>query len=273
MGETKTKRILSFATGSNDNENSPVSGQPTGRGPKYKSTIIKEEFRALANKWTRGANWVRIIPGFQTFSKIKVPGGDFGIPTGHDPENPSWGVISAVFKKAKEHYPDFLDSLKANKDLKGMFWPKAWVAFWCIRQNAGDEVNPEPTYSLALVTASANDGSRGGMLGLGHQIKDICFSETEPGVRANAVDPASGNLICVTKTQGEQAEFPSYQIKLGTQAAPLETWAAKIPAEQAEGFVPPIEALNLLTGLDEQLEALKPLLPTGLYEEVKAQLK
>lgn len=111
-----------------------------------------------------------------------------------------------------EHAPGSLYS-KANKaGVRLLTDPMSlcWVA-----------IEHEGRFVPRLFLEGAYDGSRGGMQALGYRLWDVCTNLDPMVSDANPLDPETGVMVCVEKTQAKGAKYPTYHLRMGRKPRPV----------------------------------------------------
>lgn len=91
-------------------------------------------------------------------------------------------------------------------------------------------------------------------------------------IAVDAIDAECGRQICVEKTKGKDAKFPSYSVKVGRQPAPLMEFLNKMEPDERAALVPLDQVVRKLD-VEEQWECLTKLIAQEHVDKMRANLK
>jgi hypothetical protein len=206
------------------------------RKPAYQDLILKEEFQSRRLRFETGQTWLRILPALSTSAfgwmlgvySLGFGNGQYAHPKTLNPNARS--AFDHAYRWARENHPQALYS-KANKDGIRLLTNPVCV-FWALVESNGKFV-------ARVFQGSGYDGSRGGAPGLGHQIWRLTQEVDEGGsLTAEPVHPDRGVLVCVEKTQPKGSKYPSYNLRVGRQPAPMIEVIQKVESEDLVNLCP-----------------------------------
>jgi hypothetical protein len=265
---TKTTNTIEFATATTD--------AATGRSPwevgkktSYNDMILKPEFTDRKLKFPIGTTWMRIVPAFRESAHgwmmgvhaMEFDGGRCVHPRTHGNGNRS--AFDIAYAWLLQNCPEKLRS-KTNRDGFRLL-PDPMALFWVLLEEKGKMVS-------RLVQASAYDGSRGGIAGLGAQIWNLTRDTDETGALAHdVVNPQEGRLVSLEKTQAKGARYPSYTLRVGRQPAPIAELIAKTDPEELAAMCPLENVVRELTA-EEEWECVGKIIPADLVARIRASM-
>lgn len=233
----------------------------------YEDLVFKPEYAARRLRFPEGQTWMRILPPLRGsvhgwmlgVHALEFEGGRFAHPRTLTPNAKC--AFDTAYAWALEHSPHSLYS-KANKAGVRLL-PNPLAAFWVALEEEGLTV-------ARLFLGSAYDGSRGGMPGLGWQIWNLAQQRDEEGnLVADLAHPETGVLVGVEKTKAAGAKYPGYRLTLGRQAAPADSFIAKMDQEEAAAIVPLEKTIRLLSP-EEEWRCLSKIIPQDNVELIKS---
>ena len=128
---------------------------------------------------------------------------------------------------------------------------------------------------LRLISPSLYDGSRGGNVGLGYNLK-LKAEETdnEPGsdtfgenIHGDITNPEKGRLIKIERAKSDKAEYASYTAGIGKTDAPLDSYLDKLTDEEHDL----LEALENIVYIPTE-EEIHCILKNYIGEEIYNQI-
>ena len=259
---------IAFAPAAAATENStPRVSQNTS---SYNDLLLKPEFATRRYKFAYGTTWLRIVPALAGSTKGWMLGihalthqGDSGRhahPRSIRPGGRS--AYDTTYAWFKANRPKQLRSItnKAGHRLR----PDPVCLFWALFYEDGRTV-------ARLVMASGHDGSRGGAPGLGHQIWQLTKERDEDGnLVANPIDPDTGVQISVTKSKPQGSQDPSYAVRLGSMAAPIDGFLHYMEAGEIEALRP-LEEVVHVPNVDEEWQILEGMIGADLVAQIRAE--
>jgi hypothetical protein len=263
-----TNKTIEFAApsaGRTPNNNSTPWKRDKER--TYEDLVFKPEYAARRLRFPAGLTWMRILPPLRGsvhgwmlgVHALEFEGGRFTHPRTLTPNAKC--AFDRAYAWALEHSPRSLYS-KANKDGVRLL-PNPLAAFWVALEEEGRMV-------ARLFLASAYDGSRGGMPGLGWQIWHLAQQRDEAGnLASDLAHPETGVLVGVEKTQAPGAKYPGYRLSLGRQPAPADEFIAKMGADEAAALRPLEDTIRILSP-DEEWRCLAKIVPEENIQLIKS---
>lgn len=230
-----------------------VSPWSSAKKRTRENLVLKPEYSERQLKFEPGITWMRIVPVVKgsafpwmlELKTIEFEGGRFTHPRSLKSKAPC--VFDTAYTWAKKHAPGSLFSKSNPSGVRLLTDP--FCAFWAITEEQGHPV-------AKIFLGSAYDGSRGGVPGLGWRIWSLTQEKDETGQAvANPVDFEQGVMIAVEKKQSPGAKYPSYNLRLGRQPAPMTEIIAKMQPEELAAICPLEHTIRLLT-IEEQWECL-----------------
>lgn len=264
-----SKKPIEFAEASASR--TPNNNTPWKRDKQhtYEDLVFREEFASKRLRFPEGQTWMRILPPLRGsvhgwmlgIHALEFEGGRFAHPRTLTPNAKC--AFDRAYTWALAHCPQSLYS-KANKSGVRLL-PNPLAAFWVALEEEGRTV-------ARLFLGSAYDGSRGGMPGLGWQIWNLSQQRDEEGnFVADLTHPETGVLVGVEKTKAAGAKYPGYHLTLGRQAAPADSFIAKMDAEEAASIVPLENTIRILSP-EEEWHCLSKIVPEENLERIKSAI-
>jgi len=256
--------------------NSETSGLITSDSPwtesvngSYQDMLLKQEFATRRYKFPVGETWFRIVPSLKGSAKGPILGayvlnyksGRHVHPRTLNPGAKS--VFDAAYQWYKTHRPEDLYSKQNKVGLKLLADPVCLL--WMITELDGH-------LTSRLLTASGYSGGRGGTAGLGHQIWDLSRETDEDGqLLGNPADPMLGTQICVLKQQAPGARFPSYLVKRGRLAAPINEMLDKMTNDDVS-VITALEDVIRIPAHEEEWQLLENVIGKDNAEQIRNDL-
>ena len=235
----------------------------------YEDLVFKSEYASRRLRFPEGQTWMRILPPLRGsvhgwmlgIHALEFEGGRFAHPRTLTPNSKC--AFDKAYAWALENTPSSLYS-KANKSgVRLLSSPLA--AFWVAVEEEGRTV-------ARIFSASAYDGSRGGMPGLGWQIWHLAQQRDEDGnLVADLTHPANGVLVGVEKTKAAGAKYPSYRLTLGRQPTPVDVIIDKMDAEESAAIVPLEDTIRVLSP-KEEWHCLSKIIPEENIELIRSAI-
>lgn len=233
---------------------------------RFKEQCIDPDYADRRLKFPIGETWLRIVPALRASSFGWMLGlHTINTPHGRHVHTKTLlpGAKSAfdhAYSWLRDHKPESL-YCKTNKDGARLL-TSPMCLFWVIT-----EVDNKPVTRLIL--ASGYDGSRGGAAGLGYRILQLTQERSESGeLVCDPTNPLTGPQICVTKIQADGAKYPSYTLRCGRDAKPLNELIESMDPGEQEAIVP-IEGVVHLPDLDEEWDLLAEVLDKDTVTKIK----
>lgn len=255
----------------NTNTTSQTAGSPwsSKNSGDFLELILKPDYESKRLRFSvrAGGNWFRIVPGMKAsihgwmmpLHVLSFPGGKVLHPKSLKKSTPS--VFDYSYGWMKQHQPEALYS-KTNRQGARLLTDPVTLC-WVLVEEGGKTV-------ARLLMASGYDGSRGGVPGLGYQIWQASKEMDETGsVVADAIAPEAGLRMCVEKTQPKGAKYPSYNLRVGRQPAPIDPMIAEMDPEEIKALIP-LENVVREISEEGQWECLARCLPPSTVAEIRA---
>jgi hypothetical protein len=261
----KTVEFAEASAGRTTNNNSTPWKRDTQRA--YEDLVFKPDYAARRLRFPEGQTWMRILPPLRGsvhgwmlgIHALEFDGGRFAHPRTLTPNAKC--AFDRAYTWALEHTPHSLYS-KTNKAGLRLL-PNPLAAFWVALEEEGRMV-------ARLFLASAYDGSRGGMPGLGWQIWHLSQQHDEDGnLVTDLTHPEKGVLVGVEKTKAPGAKYPGYRLTLGRQPAPADSFIAKMEPEEAAAIVPLEDTIRILSP-EEEWRCLSKIVPPENLDLIKS---
>lgn len=266
MQNTRIKFAEDSAETPNNTTSSPWKRERTST---YEDLIFKPEYAERKLRFPVGQTWMRILPALEGSSNgwmlgihaIEFEGGRFAHP--RTIKRNAKCAFDHAYSWANANAPQSLYS-KANRNGVRLL-TNPFATFWVAVEEEGRTV-------ARLFFASAYDGSRGGVPGLGWQIWHLAQEKDEDGnLIADPAHPKKGVLVGVEKIQAKGAQYPSYRLTRGRQPAPADEFIAKMDEEEISALVPLEETIRVLTPEEEWQCLAKVMAPTTI-EQIRTSL-
>lgn len=234
----------------------------------FEDRILKSEYRDYRLKFADGDNWFRILPAIcpsalgwmPKLEVLNFPGGRFVHPRTLAAK--ARGVFDHAYSWAKINCPKALFSKENREGARLLTDPMRLC--WVVVEKEGHRPVPR------LLLATGYDGSRGGNPGLGHQILRAALETDEQGnVVTDAIDPNAGLRLCVEKKRATGAKYPSYTVRVGRMAMPINALIEAMAPEDRQALTP-LE--NVIERIDEeeQWQFLAKLIAPSTVAEIRA---
>lgn len=239
------------------------------RESSYQDMVFKPEYAARRLRFPLGQTWMRILPALRGsvngwmlgIHAVEFEGGRFAHP--RTLKKNARCAFDHAYSWALESCKQSLYS-KANRDGFRLL-TNPFSTFWVAVEEEGRTV-------ARLFSASAYDGSRGGVPGLGWQVWQLSKQRDEEGnLIADPAHPKDGVLVGVEKTQAKGAQYPSYSLKLGRQTAPADEAVARMDEEEVAALVPLEDTIRVLSP-EEEWQCLSKVMAPATVEQIRAGL-
>lgn len=246
--KTKMKTTIEFET-----TNPEVSPWSSAKARTHENLVLKPEYSERQLKFEEGTTWIRIVPAVKgsafpwmlELKTLEFEGGRFTHP--RSLKSKTSCVFDTAYAWALKNVPGALFSKSNPSGVRLLTDP--YCAFWAIAEQQGQPV-------AKIFLGSAYDGSRGGVPGLGWRIWSLTQEKDETGQAvANPVDFENGVMVAVEKKQSPGAKYPSYNLRLGRQPAPMTDIIARMEPEELAAICPLENTIRLLTP-EEQWKCL-----------------
>ena len=235
----------------------------------YQDQLLKPEFAAKRYKFPVGTTWFRIVPALCGSSRgwmlgihaLNYASGRHAHPKTIKPGTKS--VFDHAYGWCKDNIKESLYS-KMNKEGFRLLADPICL-FWMIVEENGQ-------LNARLLMASGYDGSRGGTPGLGHQIWKMTKEVDEDGnLIGNPAHPTLGAQICVEKRQTPGTRYPSYSLRLGRVAAPINEMLAKMDPEEVSTLIP-LEQVVHLPSVEDEWKLLENVIDADTVSKIRKSL-
>jgi hypothetical protein len=246
-------------------QKSPVAApwRTPGR-TRYEDLFLDPEYEARKMNFPSGETWFRIVPALagSRGSTLRIhalahPGGRHAKPL----KTGSKSVFDVAYTWLNSHRPELL-YCKANRDGFRLLSDPV-IACWILVEEEGKMV-------ARIVLASGYDGSRNGTVGLGYQLQQLIQKrDPDRGLASDPVDPENGLQVCVEKTLASGEKYPSYRLRHGQQAVPIQRYLDRMTDEEIDALCP-LENVVRVIEPQHEWELLGEVIGAELRDKVQA---
>jgi hypothetical protein len=262
-----TSNRIEFAPVTNGQQKAPWDRKVPST---YEDLIFKDEFIDRKLKFETGSNWIRVVPTMMDSNgwMLKVPAvamkhGRFAHPR----------TLREGAKCAFDHaYRWFAANDPGKLFNRGnptghRLLCDSLCTFWCLMENKEGKVEAH------LFLGSSHNGSGNGTAGLGYRIwQKLSQPDEDVDVISEPMHPEHGTMICVEKSQPAKARFPSYHVRVGRRATPIQELLDRMEPSEFDLLRPIEKTIRELTD-DEQWEHLARIIGVATADTIRSSVR
>ena len=266
-----TPRTIQF---SNSQSVIAAAGSPwaSPHRSSFVDAILKQEYANRLHRFPVGPSTVRVVPAVCPSTRdwilgahvLAYPGGRHLHPRTLNPGGKS--VFDIAYRWLRKNQPEALFSKMAPQGYRLLADP--YSICW-ILENLPDTGTTGPKTSCKLIVASAYDGHRGGVAGIGYLIWKLFEEKDDTGKPlADPSDPENCPHLMVDRVQPTGVRYPGYSLRLGRSPSPIGDWLARMAPEELD-ILRPLEEVVHIPAPEEEWMLLQKVMPTELVDRIR----
>ncbi len=232
----------------------------------FKDLVFKDEFKNRKLVLENGPNWLRVVPALLESNHwmlnvptISIKGGRFAHP--RTIQRGGVSPFDLAYRWLAANSPEKLFNSKNPGGYQLLC--KSLCAFWCLKESGSG-------IEARLFLGSSYDGSGKGEPGLGYRIwQKLSKPDGDVDVIMEPLHPVRGTMLCIEKIQPPGVRYPTYSIRSGRKAAPIQELLDRMEPMEFD-LLRPIERTIREVGEEEQWQHLEAIVGDATTGDIRS---